>query len=352
MIRWVSLCVVVVILVACGDEAVDLNATATRSVELTHVAEALSAATAVPTLKPSPHPPPTATATVAATATATPTIPATNTPRPTPIPITIVDMFPLGNELPQGMAVYQEEHVSRDSIYGRSGFVTGLRRDYDGGLTSSGDHFVLTIVCAEYETNGAASSAMFTISSDVATKVPTLTLSETTLSRPVGQSWVAMAGTVDDRGSKLPVAFLWFQAWKYMCQYSGISTNQPPTDEIVALAAAAYASGPAGPAPTATALPSGRVEVEYLVTTTGSGINASLTWANATGGTEQHTSYVLPWNKVQSMRPGDFVYISAQNNTQWQATITCEIKVNGQTIKRSTSSGGYAVVTCSGTVPG
>jgi hypothetical protein len=48
--------------------------------------------------------------------------------------------------------------------------------------------------------------------------------------------------------------------------------------------------------------------------------------------------------------PGDFVYFSAQNTSEY-GTLTCTIKVGGVPISENTATGAYAIATCEGRVP-
>ncbi len=84
--------------------------------------------------------------------------------------------------------------------------------------------------------------------------------------------------------------------------------------------------------------------VVYKVTGTASG--ASLTYANAQGGTEQRDVRV-PWQTQMSVQDGAFLYLSAQSDDEY-GTIICEIQVDGRRWRESTSSGAYVISTCSG----
>lgn len=88
----------------------------------------------------------------------------------------------------------------------------------------------------------------------------------------------------------------------------------------------------------------GRYDVVYEVT--GSAQSASLTWATTGGGTSQQTVN-LPWNIKYTMRDGDFVYISAQNQGK-TGSVTTTIKADGKTFKSTTSTGAYVIATASG----
>jgi hypothetical protein len=76
---------------------------------------------------------------------------------------------------------------------------------------------------------------------------------------------------------------------------------------------------------------------------------ADYTIENSQGGTEQGEVSV-PWTKTFTFRRGDFVYLSAQNQRD-SGTIKCEIWVDGKLFKNSSSSGGYMIASCSGSVP-
>jgi hypothetical protein len=49
------------------------------------------------------------------------------------------------------------------------------------------------------------------------------------------------------------------------------------------------------------------------------------------------------------MNDGDAAYVSAQNNGD-HGTITCSIRVDGEVVQTNSSSGAYAIVTCSGRI--
>lgn len=53
---------------------------------------------------------------------------------------------------------------------------------------------------------------------------------------------------------------------------------------------------------------------------------------------------------VGPFQPGDFVYISAQNKREY-GTVTCRISTeDGRVISENTSSGGFAIATCDGSL--
>lgn len=71
---------------------------------------------------------------------------------------------------------------------------------------------------------------------------------------------------------------------------------------------------------------------------------ASLTYTNAQGGTEQ-TTVDLPWEITMNMPKDEFKYISAQN--EGNGSIICEILINDNPYKSSTSNGEFAIATAS-----
>jgi len=82
----------------------------------------------------------------------------------------------------------------------------------------------------------------------------------------------------------------------------------------------------------------------------GTAKEASLTWNNSQGGTEQG-DYIIPYKQTFTFSRGDFAYISAQNLGK-TGNITCQIWVNDVKWKESTSTGAYSIATCSGSVGG
>jgi len=85
-------------------------------------------------------------------------------------------------------------------------------------------------------------------------------------------------------------------------------------------------------------------KVIYKITGTAS--RASLTYNNEQGGTEQ-TEVAIPWEKQFTVKRGEFLYISAQNEGE-TGSVTCEIWVDGKKWKSSTSSGAYVIASCDG----
>lgn len=83
------------------------------------------------------------------------------------------------------------------------------------------------------------------------------------------------------------------------------------------------------------------VEVKYVIN--GSASSALITYFNETGGMEQINAG-LPWSKNMTVPIGSSLSLVAQNSGS--GSITCEIWMNGEKIKSSTSTAQYGVVTC------
>lgn len=83
-------------------------------------------------------------------------------------------------------------------------------------------------------------------------------------------------------------------------------------------------------------------DVKYVIS--GTATSAMITYTNETGGTEQ-VNVNLPFTKEFKASPGAALSIVAQNNGS--GSITCEIWINGELKKTSTSTAQYGVVTCS-----
>lgn len=95
--------------------------------------------------------------------------------------------------------------------------------------------------------------------------------------------------------------------------------------------------------------------VLYEVEGTAEAVN--ITYEKPTG-IAQQTDLSVPLTKkgtsqrgiILAMDPGDYVYISAQNQGA-SGTVTCRITVDGVVISTVTSRGGYTIATCKGTAP-
>jgi hypothetical protein len=116
---------------------------------------------------------------------------------------------------------------------------------------------------------------------------------------------------------------------------------------LVRLAENGTRGAPAAPASIAP-LPTRLPQVVYQVR--GTGPYGSMTYRNVQGGTGQANHENIPWGISFKARPGQILYLSAQNY-QDHGSITCEILVDNQVLQSAESSGGYAIATCSGVVP-
>jgi hypothetical protein len=76
---------------------------------------------------------------------------------------------------------------------------------------------------------------------------------------------------------------------------------------------------------------------------------ASLTYQNATGGTDQIT-VKLPWELTFTGQQGQFAYLSAQNTEDW-GSIECTILLDGIPVRRANANTPYGIASVSGTVP-
>lgn len=72
---------------------------------------------------------------------------------------------------------------------------------------------------------------------------------------------------------------------------------------------------------------------------------ASLTYVNATGGTEQH-EVKLPWTISFQGHYGEHLYLSAQDKG-YNGGIVASISVNGRVVKDATSTEQYGIATVS-----
>lgn len=88
--------------------------------------------------------------------------------------------------------------------------------------------------------------------------------------------------------------------------------------------------------------------LEYRVTGTGLGLSAGLTYSNCSGGTSQQSDAQLPWSfTCASVRGGQFLYISAQNNRS-SGCVKTQIFKRGILYRESESCGAYVIATASG----
>ena len=89
-------------------------------------------------------------------------------------------------------------------------------------------------------------------------------------------------------------------------------------------------------------------EVKYEIT--GDAHSVSLTYANASEGTEQRSNIALPGTITFKSRPGNFLYMSAQNQGE-SGCVTVKIYVDGKVFKKSTSCGEYVIAEANGSCP-
>lgn len=93
--------------------------------------------------------------------------------------------------------------------------------------------------------------------------------------------------------------------------------------------------------------PARTIPIEYRIENIRGVAAVDITLTNATGGVEQHTDIPLPYSYTFDAREGQFVSISAQSDSR-VSEFSCFILANGVMVKSATSSGEYAIVTCSG----
>ena len=91
---------------------------------------------------------------------------------------------------------------------------------------------------------------------------------------------------------------------------------------------------------------SGAASATVTYAVSGTTNKASLTYSNSQDGTVQQT-VSLPWSIQYTMKAGDFLYISAQNQNE-SGSVTTDIRINGYAYKNTTSAGAYVIATSSG----
>lgn len=102
----------------------------------------------------------------------------------------------------------------------------------------------------------------------------------------------------------------------------------------------------AGTSPSTPASSTAADAVVYTVTGKRAG---TITYQNSNGDASQVTDTTkLPWTYsfTEPFGARGFLYVSAQN--AGTGSIECSISVNGQVVKQNTSTGTYAIVTCTG----
>ena len=88
----------------------------------------------------------------------------------------------------------------------------------------------------------------------------------------------------------------------------------------------------------------GLSQVTYSVT--GSSSEGTITYTTNSG-TEQ-ASAGPPWSRDLAIESGTFVYISAQNGSEF-GSVTCTITVDGIVVSTNTSTADYGIAQCEGT---
>ena len=110
----------------------------------------------------------------------------------------------------------------------------------------------------------------------------------------------------------------------------------------------ASSSSASTPALIRASTPDRRREVLYRVSGNDTS-HAAVTCRNAQGGTEQH-KVELPWELPLAVEPGQFVYLSAQNQEEYGGVVV-EILIEGKPWKKSESEGAHTIATASDNVP-
>jgi hypothetical protein len=89
--------------------------------------------------------------------------------------------------------------------------------------------------------------------------------------------------------------------------------------------------------------------VTYKVTSNGSNRPVDITLESGQGTTAQYNNKLTPFETTITFSSGDFVYLSAQNQTD-RGSITVSISVNGVKFKETTCEGEYCIASVSGSV--
>jgi hypothetical protein len=106
---------------------------------------------------------------------------------------------------------------------------------------------------------------------------------------------------------------------------------------------------PAAPTTAATPTPPGGARAEFahkvVYRVSGTAAEASITYRNAKGGTQQ-TAGRMPWELTFDSRAGNFLYVSAQNQGA-SGSVSCDIMVDGVVKTSASSTGAYVIAECS-----
>ncbi|MBC3191474.1 hypothetical protein H7X46_10410 [Pseudonocardia sp. C8] len=134
-----------------------------------------------------------------------------------------------------------------------------------------------------------------------------------------------------------------------------VAVAPPPPAAVVPPAPVAPAPVASAPGPEAVTAPEPEVEApasqEVTYRITGSGKATSITYAKENFGQEQANGVSLPWSKTVEFPDSGFTVMTVVAQSASGSAdneITCEILRGGKLVTSSSSSGPYAVVTCSG----
>jgi hypothetical protein len=92
---------------------------------------------------------------------------------------------------------------------------------------------------------------------------------------------------------------------------------------------------------------SGEGRVTYMLSGSSDDFNITYTGNEAATFQEPHAS--KSWKKTFTVKDGEFVYFSAQSNTQ-KARIKVKILVNGKVFREAEAEGDYAIATAAGCI--
>lgn len=88
-------------------------------------------------------------------------------------------------------------------------------------------------------------------------------------------------------------------------------------------------------------------KVTYKVTGTGGVTKADMTFTDGSTQTTQEAAQKLPWKKTVKVADDVIVYqVMAQNTGGAKGSVTCEILLDGKSVKKNTSKGAGAIATC------
>lgn len=91
----------------------------------------------------------------------------------------------------------------------------------------------------------------------------------------------------------------------------------------------------------------GEGKVTYILS--GSPGDFNITYTGSNSDTVQEPHATRSWKKTFTVKDGEFVYFSAQSNTQ-KSRIRVKILVNGKVFKEAVAEGDFAIATAAGCV--